>query len=556
MNEKSKKPKFIIAKPIGGFHGVSAIFPKFKDVIDYEEGNIILNRGYPRFVTHPFVRRIEEIYKKKYNSLEALCFQSFESAIFLTFDYYISKGRKFFVGDGLPTKFFEYFNQKFPNFIMKTEISKADILLINVNQGESCIKSQTNIIIGISESKTEDLDEISKNFDILILYDKKNDIGMIIFYIDIHPDIILLRRHSGLIASSRKICPTTDANQEIYKKQVNNLKNKLSKLEFTNIDNCFLYPSGMAAVFSAIYSLISSDKSRFIALSSLYVDTIRILEKWPQKYGLNETLFITNNFESELKKNIDEYTAGIIFEIPSNPLIQILDVEKIVSIAHKKGVKVILDNTIASPYNFNPFDYNVDIIVHSTTKFLNGKNNHIGGVLLTREKEYRDELKNLINLMNLNMAVGDIKTLTRNLKNFELRMKKINQNTLEVAKYLDKHPSVKNVYYPFLKTNFDYEIAKKYLKGGSGLISFTLNDSTMENAEIFYDNIKYPLLKGPSLGSEKTLLSPYVIMAHFNDPKEKLKQMGLDFYLMRLSIGKESLEKIINSLDGALSFIN
>lgn len=555
MNEKFKNPKLIIVKPIGGFHGVSAIFPNFKDVIDYEEGNIILNRGYPRFVTHPFVRHIEDVYKVKYNSLEALCFQSFESAIFLTFEYYIMKGRKFFVSDGLPSKFFEFFNQKFPNFIMKTEISNADILLINVNQWKNDIKSQNNIVVGIAETKIEDFNAFSKKFDILIQYDKKNDIGIIIFYIDIHPDIILLRRHSGLIASSRKICRTSESYQENYKKQENNLKIILSKLEKTDLNNCFLYPSGMAAVFSAIYSLISSDKSRFIALGSLYVDTIRILEKWPQKYSINETLFIPNNFESVLKNNIDENTAGIIFEIPSNPLIQLLDVEKIVSIAHNYGVKVIVDNTIASPYNLNPFDYDVDFIVHSTTKFLNGKNNHIGGVLLTRDKEYKEKVKKLYNLMNLNMALDDIKTLTRNLKNFEIRMKKINQNALKVAKYLDNHPSVKKVYYPFLKTDHNYNIAKKYLNGGSGLISFTLNDSTKENAENFYNNIKLPILKGPSLGSEKTLLSPYVIMAHFNDPKEKLKQMGLDFYLMRLSIGIDSLEKIIRSLDEALSFI-
>ena len=182
----------------------------------------------------------------------------------------------------------------------------------------------------------------------------------------------------------------------------------------------------MAAVFSAIYSLISPDKSKFIALGSLYVDTIRILEKWPKKYGINETLFIQSNFEAELKKNIDNNTAGIIFEVPSNPLIQVLDIQKIVSIAHNNDVKVIIDNTIATPYNFNPLDYDVDVIVHSTTKFLNGKNNHIGGALLTSDKELIKEIKNLKKTMNLNMAFDDIRTLIRNLKVFENRMKKIN----------------------------------------------------------------------------------------------------------------------------------
>ena len=556
MNDKSKNPQFIKAKPIGGFHGVSAIFPNFNDIIDYEEGNIILNRGYPRFVTHPFVRRVENNYKTKYNAVEALCCQSFESAIFLIFDHFISKGRKFFVGDGLPIRFFEFFNQKFPGIIIKSDITEAEIIFINEDQWKDNIKSPNNIIIGIIENDIEDLKEPSKKFDIIIHHDRKNDIGIIIFNNDIHEDIVLIRRHSGIIASSRKICKAREASREAYEKSENNLKLNLSKLEKMDSNNCFLYPSGMAAVFSAIYSLISPDNSRFIALGALYVDTIRILEKWPQKYGINETLFIQSNFETELKKNIDNNTAGIIFEVPSNPLIQVLDIKKIVSIAHNNDVKVIIDNTIATPYNLNPLDYDVDIIVHSTTKFLNGKNNHIGGALLTSDKEIKKEIKILRKIMNLNMAFDDIRTLTRNLKVFENRMKKINQNSLEIANYLSNHPSVKRVYYPFLKTDSNYKIAKKYLKGGSGLISFTLNNSTMENAERFYNNIKKPILKGPSLGSEKTLLSPYVIMAHFNDPIEKLIQMGFDFYLIRISVGIEPVDKIIKCLNHALDSLN
>ncbi|TFG26250.1 MAG: PLP-dependent transferase [Promethearchaeota archaeon] len=555
MNEKTKNLKLVIGKPIGGFHGVSVIFPKFKDIIDYEEGNIILNRGYPRFVTHPFVRKVEDNYKKKYNAVETLCCQSFESAIFLVFDYFIRKGVKFFITKGLPSKFFKFFNQKFPNFIFKTDFSQAKIIFINEDRWQNNIKTEKNILIGIIDNEIDNLSDFSKKFDILICKDNQNDIGIIIFYNDIYEDFLLIRRHSGLIASSRKINGAMKAERESYKKYEINLKRILSNLEKSDLNNCFLYPSGMAAVFSAIYSLISPAKSKFIALGSLYVDTIRILEKWPQKFGLSKTIFVQSDFEAELKKNIDNSTAGIIFEIPSNPLIQVLDLKEIVSIAHENGIKVIIDNTIATPYNLNPFDYNVDIVVHSTTKFLNGKNNHIGGVLLINDKDFNEDIKIVKNIMNLHMSLDDIRTLTRNLQNFKTRMKKINKNSLVIANYLTNHPSVNRVYYPFLKTDSNYKIAKKYLKGGSGLISFTLNNSTRENAEIFYDNIKLPILKGPSLGSEKTLLSPYVIMAHFNDSIEKLNQMGLDFYLMRISVGIEPVERIIGSLEIALNSI-
>jgi cystathionine beta-lyase/cystathionine gamma-synthase len=128
-------------------------------------------------------------------------------------------------------------------------------------------------------------------------------------------------------------------------------------------------------------------------------------------------------------------------------------------------------------------------------------------------------------------------------------------NSYRIAKFLNNHKAIKTVYYPTLENNPSYALMKKYLKGGSGLLSFILNESTMENAEKFYDNLLPPILKGPSLGSEKTLLSPYVIMAHYEDSKEELERLGFDFYLMRLSIGIEDPEKIINSLNHALSFV-
>ncbi len=552
MDDEFIKPELKIVAPIGGFHGISAILPKFEDIINYEEKKIILNRGYPRFVTHPFIKKVEYIYQKSFKAKAALCCQSYESAVFLIVDYYFKKGHKIFFDNGLPLEIFTFLNHKFPDLITKTGVLEADILIVNTSKSESDTELNAKVYIGLTGKKKFKPYEKKLKFDILIHHDKKDNIGVILFFNYSHLNLILLRRHCGFIASSRKICRTKNVSTEIKMKYEHKLRNLISKLELSNADECFLYPSGMAAIFTAFLSLLSSKKKRFIALGSLYVDTIRILEKWPKKYGLSETVFINNNIEKELEKHVDENTAGIIFEIPSNPLIQIIDVEKVISIAHSKNTKVIVDNTIATPYNFNPFKYNADIIVHSTTKFLNGKNNHIGGVVLSKDKKIIYNLKKFNNLTNLDMAYDDIKILTRNLKYFNERMKLINKNSEIVAEFLNNHRFIKQVYYPSLKTDPNFTLKQKYLKGCSGLISFILKDSSKENAEIFYNNINKPILKGPSLGSEKTLISPYVVMAHYNDSKEKLKELGFDFYLMRLSVGIEPVGQIINSIGHAL----
>jgi cystathionine beta-lyase/cystathionine gamma-synthase len=547
-------PKLKLVKPIGGFHGVSAVFPSLKDIIDYEEKKIIVNQGYPRFVSHPLVKNIEKIYKKKFKALGAISCHSYETALFLILDYFFKKGNKIYFDNQLLSEIYNFLNDRFPNIVKKTKLSEADIIFLDVGSNEIDDLPKDKIKVGLLGS--DDIDEgVKKNFDILIYHEDKNDIGIILIYHIRYAIFEILRRHCGFNVSSRKLCSKRIFSNELFKIREFNLKKQLASLENSDPEHCYLYPSGMAAIFTSILSLMSANQSKIIALGSLYVDTIKILEIWPQKNNTPKSIFIRNHPEKSLKTLIDENTAGVIVEFPSNPLIQLVDIKKIVKISHSIGAKVIVDNTIATPYNFNPFDYDVDIVVHSTTKFLSGKNNHIGGVVLTKDRDAAKEIEVINNLMNIDMNYNDIKVLSRNIKKFEWRMQKINENTYRIANYLSNHKAINTVYYPALKNDPNHSLMKKYLKGGSGLLSFILNESTKENAKKFYDNLLPPILKGPSLGSEKTLLSPYVIMAHYEDSKEELDRMGFDFYLMRISIGTENAEKIINSLRHALSFI-
>jgi len=547
-------PKLKLVKPIGGFHGVSAVFPTLKDIVDYEEKKIVVNQGYPRFVTHPLVKKIERFYKKKFGALGAISCQSYETAAFLVFDYFFKKGNKIYFENPLFLQFYDFLTSKFKNVVEKTNISHANILFLETQGNQAKNFSNSKVKVGILGDN--DIDEnVKNNFDILVYHEKKNDIGIILIYNKTYTIFEILRRHCGFNVSSRKLCNRRLILNDLIDQNEFNLKNRIADLENGNPEHCYLYPSGMAAIFASILSLISDNKSKILAVGSLYVDTLRILEIWPDRYHLPNVVFIRDKPEMNLEKLVDKNTAGVIVEFPSNPLIQLVDIEKIVKISHSMGAKVIVDNTIATPYNFNPFDHAVDIIVHSTTKFLSGKNNHIGGVVLTKDHDSGEKIEVFNRLTNLKMNYNDIRVLTRNIKKFERRMQIINENSLKIAYFLSTHKAIKQVYYPGLENNSNHRLMKKYLKGGSGLLSFILNESTMENAEKFYDNLLPPVLKGPSLGSEKTLLSPYVIMAHYEDSKEELERLGFDFYLMRLSIGIEDSETIINSLSHALSYV-
>ncbi|MBY9006376.1 MAG: PLP-dependent transferase [Candidatus Lokiarchaeota archaeon] len=551
MNENIKLKELRDFEPIGGIHGISVVFPKFQDIIDYEEQKTRINQGYPRFVMHPYIKKIEEEYRHKYNCKDVFVFHNYNSAVFIVVDYFYRNYEKIFSNEGLQQEIYSFLENKFQ--MNKSTIKlNAEVLLLDAKNFKNNTKFKNKKIICLFSKNNINFNKID-NIDLIVLQNKKYNIGIIISFKEEYQIFNLLRRHTGFITSSRKLEGDRILNKNNQTLCTKNVQKRISALEKTSPNNCFLYPSGMAAIFSSIYSIISPDKPNFITLGSLYVDTIRILEKWLVKYNLNKPLFITENILDNLEKNIDHKTAGIILEIPSNPLIQIIDLEKVVNLAHEFDCKVIVDSTIASPYNINPFDFNVDIIIHSTTKFLSGKNNHIGGVLLVNNEDLQRKIKNFNKILQLEMFSSEIEILNENLINFELRMKIINANSIKIAQFLDNHEAVGHVNYPLLKNNPYNHLIKKYLKGGSGLISFILKNSTFENAEKFYNNVAAPILKGPSLGSEATLLSPYVIMAHYGDSEKKLEQLGLDKFLMRISIGTEPYDQIIDSLKQGLN---
>jgi cystathionine beta-lyase/cystathionine gamma-synthase len=209
--------------------------------------------------------------------------------------------------------------------------------------------------------------------------------------------------------------------------------------------------------------------------------------------------------------------------------------------AHKKGAVVIVDSTIATPHHFSPFDFDVDVIIHSTSKALSGKNDHIGGVLFVNP--HTPELAQKIVHWPFELDADERIVLAENLKTFTDRIQKMEANAVKIVEYLRHNQHISKVHYP------------NGLNHGNGhVVSFELQNDRFEVAETFYDNCTIPI-KGPSMGFRNTMLMPYSLITHYHDNNAALAEMGLKRYLMRLSVGTENPDAIIGDLASGFSAI-
>lgn len=341
--------------------------------------------------------------------------------------------------------------------------------------------------------------------------------------------------NAGVILNSRKAQRILENSAP--SKKSDDLPYLLSKLEAgSSPELTFLFTSGMAAIFSAVSGFLKKETGA-VVIGNAYVDTLKLFKNLPIRFHYNPTIFIKSGSQIHIPDS-----ASIVFlEIPTNPILKIENLASIVQQAHAKGAVVIVDSTIASPFHFSPFDFDVDIIIHSTSKSLSGKNNHIGGVLFVNPQN--PELAKKILHLPFEMDDDEGIVLSENLRSFPKRIKKMAENAEKIVEYLMSNSSVTKVYYP------------PGLKHGNGhVVSFELINDSYETAEAFYDNCTIPI-KGPSMGFEKTMLMPYSLITHYHDNNVTLAEMGLKRYLMRLSTGTENPDVIIQGLASGFSAV-
>ena len=314
----------------------------------------------------------------------------------------------------------------------------------------------------------------------------------------------------------------------------------------------FAFSSGMAAISTLSdalgnnYSILSSD--------DVYGGTRRIFDKIK---SVNQNVEVTyadlskdNNWQGHIKEN----TKMIWVETPSNPLLKIIDIEKIKKSISNQEILVVCDNTFASPYNQQPLNLGADAVIHSSTKYLGGHSDIIGGALvINNNTELAEKIKYIQNAVGSVPSPFDCYMLVRSIKTLAVRMERHNFNALEIANYLSNHDKVNKVFYPGLKSDHNYEISKKQMNGFGGILSIDLKGD-IHSARKFLENIKIFTL-AESLGGVESLIEHPAIMTHASIDKRIREDLGITDTLIRLSIGIEDVNDLKEALDKALKLI-
>jgi cystathionine gamma-lyase len=313
----------------------------------------------------------------------------------------------------------------------------------------------------------------------------------------------------------------------------------------------YAFASGMAASATVLELLTSGD--HVIAMDDLYGGTYRLFENVRKRSAGLEFTFCDLSDLNTLEDSINEKTKMIWIETPTNPLLKIADLEAISNFAKKHNLISVCDNTFCSPFVQNPLEFGFDIVVHSATKYLNGHSDLIGGVVVCSEekKELAEEILYLQNAVGSIMNPFDSFLLLRSLKTLSVRMERHCSNAQQIASYLESHSSIEKVIYPGLESHPQHHIAKKQMKGFGGMITVILKGG-LESATRFLERTELFSL-AESLGGVESLIEHPAIMTHASIPPEVREEIGISDGLVRLSVGIESIEDLIEDIENSLA---
>ena len=307
------------------------------------------------------------------------------------------------------------------------------------------------------------------------------------------------------------------------------------------------FASGLAAVNTVLNLLKTGD--HIVSANDLYGGTYRIFTKLFVNYGMTFDFVDTTNL-ADITNAIKPNTRVLWLETPSNPLLKVIDLKRAIAIARKHKILSVVDNTFATPYLQQPLDLGADIVIHSTTKYLGGHSDIIGGALLTDDKELYEHLKFYQNAVGAVPGPMDCFLTLRGTKTLALRMQKHCANATAIARFLARHPKVARVYYPGLPAHPGYKIAKKQMTGFGGMVSFEVKGNARTTKRIAASTKLFALAE--SLGCTRSLINHPPSMTHASVPPEVRRRIGINDNLIRLSVGIEDAGDLINDLKQAL----
>ena len=494
------------SRPIGGRFGISVELPTIDDVRDYEEERIQLSHGYPRFVAHSVVVDKERLARISTGMPFAVAFPSLRQAHFILDD---------FIQRYCPRRGF-------------FSLDVAALLFMNtIHPGR-----KSSRVVGDPHT--------------LILVEVD---GLTVACLGRKQDYDRLRSLRRTWGSGFDVHTLAGATLDGPEAPTSELVSKIVDLEGDRACGALFFQSGMAAIASVVVLSVYL-KRRFILVGPAYVDTNTIINDWGMAIGPLSCVRLPYDVtENALEAELEKGPAVLFLEMPTNPNLTVVDLPTLSKAAEKHDALVVVDGTIITPFNMRLLDHGVDIVVHSSSKFLSGRLNHLGGILSAASKELLSLLTDIQLALDLGMCRQQQLVLLEDLKGFDDRMTVINANAAVIAERLMASDDVARVFYPGLLSSEQEALASRlFTPGYSGLVSFLLKDESPEGLARFYDGVSSPVKKGPGFGGETSLLCPYVMLAHYNDDKDNLRKAGLDFHLLRLSVGTEPVDDIWQAL--------
>ncbi len=306
------------------------------------------------------------------------------------------------------------------------------------------------------------------------------------------------------------------------------------------------FSSGVAAINSIMSLLKIGD--HVIISENVYGGTYRLFEMIVKNYGI-EFSWIDTNSQTEIENNIRQNTKIIYVETPTNPMLVLTDLRMISSVAKKYNLISVCDNTFMSPYFQNPLDFGIDIVIHSTTKYLNGHSDVIGGVIVTNDEEIQNKIKYFQRASGSIPSPFDCWLVLRSTKTLAVRMKQHEQNALQFAKFLEQSGIAKKVIYPGLQSHPQYYLAKQQMRGFGGIVSADFGDAQL--ARKILNGVKVFTL-AESLGGVESLVCQPFSMTHGSVPKDKKEKLGITESLIRFSVGLEDIEDLIEDIQNLI----
>jgi cystathionine beta-lyase/cystathionine gamma-synthase len=308
----------------------------------------------------------------------------------------------------------------------------------------------------------------------------------------------------------------------------------------------FAFASGMAAIGAIATMLKAGD--HVIVSDNTYGGTFRLFDKVLTRYQLTFSYVDTSTLK-EVERAFTPATRMLFVETPTNPMFKLTDLRAAAELAHRYNVRLVVDNTFASPYVQRPIEFGADLVTHSTTKYLNGHSDSVGGIVIAVRDDDIAWLTFVQNAAGAILGPFDSWLVLRGTKTLPLRMVQHNANGLALAEYLSKHPKVKHVYYPGLPSHPQYELAKRQMRGFGGMLAFELG--SLEAARTVLNSVRLHAL-AESLGGVETLISHPATMTHSSVPAERREALGITEGLVRISAGIEDIDDLKDDLAQAL----